>query len=105
MDDFVYIGDEPEDEIFFPDDDDDDDDPDDGGLCECSICGTMIPWDGYDRKNGNMWVCEECGEHFCTKCFWDRHGEAEFETACKLSAMMCPDCYVVCYLEHNEEDD
>ena len=68
---------------------------------ECDFCGWEEPWDANDDDHGSMWECEDCGKHFCTKCFTARWGRKAWDTmlhagligSFETSRIMCPDCY------------
>lgn len=68
---------------------------------ECDFCGVEIQWESSDDLHGSIWECEECGEHFCEKCFTDRWGVAAWDTmlhagligSFETSKVMCPECY------------
>jgi len=60
----------------------------------CHLCGFEAPWETSDDIHGPIWVCEYCGEEFCTKCFVDRYGRDAYDHMVKDSDMvLCPDCY------------
>ncbi|MBO5970746.1 MAG: hypothetical protein J6S14_19910 [Clostridia bacterium] len=68
---------------------------------ECDFCGFEADWDGSDPICGSLWECEECGKHFCEKCFTDRWGRKAWDTmlhagligSFETSRIMCPECY------------
>ena len=41
----------------------------------CDICGFEGKFDTDNDIHGELWVCERCGDTFCSKCFIDRMGE------------------------------
>lgn len=60
----------------------------------CDICGFASPWDKSDDIHGNMWSCEKCGNHFCSKCFIDTFGAAGYaEMMRKSHRVYCPACW------------
>lgn len=60
----------------------------------CDLCGVELPWDGSDECQGDMWECEVCGTHFCTKCFVDRLGRKRFDNMLRGGdKVLCPECF------------
>ena len=63
---------------------------------ECDMCGHSDKWDGMSANNGMLWECEECGKHFCSKCFLDTHGQTIYQDMLHNSdRVMCADCYTL----------
>ena len=81
-------------------------------IYECDFCGVEIQWDESDALHGSMWECEECGEHFCEKCFTDRWGFGAWDAMLHqgLSGsfaddiIMCPECYEKYIREHPNKE-
>lgn len=73
----------------------------DTDLYECDFCGFQSKFDASDDDHGSMWECEDCGKHFCEKCFIDRWGRKAWDTmlhagligSFETSRIMCPSCY------------
>ena len=41
-----------------------------------------------------IWECEECGKHFCRKCFINKYGEKTFfKMVSENDKIKCMDCY------------
>lgn len=60
----------------------------------CDLCDFEMEWDGHDKDHGDMWECEQCGDHFCSKCFIDRHGRKDFMDMLQNgNEVLCPECY------------
>lgn len=73
----------------------------DADVYECDFCGFRLKFDESDVVHGNMWECEDCGEHFCEKCFIDRWGHRAWRRmvcdgwigSFATSRIMRPECY------------
>lgn len=51
-------------------------------------------WDYSHETHGNMWGCEKCQTHFCSKCFIDRHGADAFRRMMQdCDKILCPSCW------------
>lgn len=68
----------------------------------CDICGfEEETLDAVDFHHGAIWECEECGKHFCEKCFTDRWGRKAWDKMLReevigsfeTDRIMCPECY------------
>ena len=74
-------------------------------MCICSVCNAEIDWEGSDLHKGHIWVCEECGEYFCTDCFEQVHGCDAFDDMYHNgTTMICPDCYKKYLLEEGRKN-
>lgn len=63
-------------------------------LYECDLCGFQGPWDAYDDRHGDIWECEQCGEHFCTRCFVLAVGGEPFrKMLSEADQILCPTCW------------
>lgn len=61
---------------------------------KCDYCGIEMDWDESKQEYGDMWECEQCGTNFCSKCFTDELGLAEFRNMINESdKVLCPNCY------------
>ena len=70
---------------------------------ECDIYGFSEAWDAHDERNRDLWECESCMKHFCTKCFIDKFGRLAFEKMLTDSERVsCPECYVSTIEEGDE---
>lgn len=76
----------------------------------CDLCGEeekALEGDGYV-----VWECEDCGKHFCSKCFasrlgWKAYGEmvtdgkiGTFDT----ERIFCPECYAEILKDYAEKE-
>lgn len=60
----------------------------------CDTCGFEEKWDAHDDRRGDMWECEHCGKHFCTRCFVDKLGRESFDKMLsETDFVLCADCY------------
>lgn len=60
----------------------------------CDICGFEGKWDVHDDHRGDLWECEHCGTHFCTKCFVEKLGQECFNKMLRdADKVLCADCY------------
>ena len=68
----------------------------------CDLCGFEEEHlDASDDLHGSMWECEDCGTHFCEKCFTDRWGRKAWDTMLRdgrigsfdTSRIFCPSCF------------
>lgn len=60
----------------------------------CDTCGLEEKWDAHDDHRGDIWECEDCYTHFCTVCFVEALGQAEWSRMlCEMSGVFCPSCY------------
>ena len=63
-------------------------------------------WIGYEKyicdfcnneendTDSQIWECEECGKHFCRKCFIKKYGEKTFfKMVSENDKIKCMDCY------------
>lgn len=67
-------------------------------LYQCDFCDFEEKWYVKDEIHGNLWGCERCGNIFCTKCFKDKLGEANYYQMMKgFNLICCPDCFEKCY--------
>ncbi len=61
----------------------------------CDLCGYVFKWGGADEQYGNIWECEDCGQHFCTACFEKRLGTDAFRNMLQNDSLVrCPDCFI-----------
>lgn len=56
---------------------------------KCKHCGVYLPWEECDVTHGNIFECEECGEHFCQQCWEKNYNRALTEEEDNL---LCNDC-------------
>lgn len=69
-------------------------------LYQCDFCGFEEKWDATDEIHGDLWGCERCGSAFCTKCFKDKFGEANYYRMMReFNLIYCPDCFEKYYKE------
>lgn len=60
----------------------------------CDFCDFEMGWGSTNNVHGNMWECEVCGHHFCSKCFVDRFGQKDFDQMVREEDRLhCPDCW------------
>ncbi len=59
----------------------------------CDICGTQFRWEEAKEDYGEIWECERCAKHFCTRCFTKAHGITAFSEMLQGEMVSCPECY------------
>lgn len=79
---------------------------------ECDFCGYEAAVDASDDVHGSMWECEDCGKHFCEKCFTDRLGRKAWQRMVydgmigtfDTERLFCPECYAEILRDYPEKD-
>ena len=63
-------------------------------LYECDSCGFQDKWNAHDAHRGDIWECEKCMKHFCTRCFVRKRGQDAFERMLQSTDfVVCPECF------------
>ena len=70
----------------------------DVGMNKCYSCNIEMDFDSdqlhsMHSTNGFLWVCEECGEYFCSLCFVEKLGRSNWHKNFEQEAFNCHGCF------------